>query len=96
MMMLIAMTVMLIGAVLGLRFKVFVLLPATVLSTAATLCAGIAHSDSPWSILFTTALALATLQMGYLAGSVVNASATTWPGLSRWRKVWLARHSPIF
>ena len=95
MMMLIAMTVMLIGAVLGLRFKVFVLLPATVLSLAASLCAGIAHSDSPWSILLTAALALATLQIGYLAGSVVNASATTQPGLSRWRKVWLARHSPI-
>jgi hypothetical protein len=92
---LIAMTFMLIGAVLGLRFKVFVLLPATVLSSAAALSAGLAYSDSPWSILLTAALAMATLQMGYLAGAVFNASAMIRPELSRWRKVWLARHNAI-
>ena len=91
---LIPMIILLIGAMLGMRFNVLVLLPATVLISAATLSAGIAYYNSPWSTLIIAVLAIAALQIGYLAGSVVNASATTRPGSSRRRKIWLARHSP--
>ena len=88
-------TVTLIGATLGLRFKVFVLLPATFLSVLAIVSAGIAHSDGYRSILLTAIFAIAALQIGYLAGSTVIAFVTVHSKLSLWRKVWRARHSPI-
>jgi hypothetical protein len=94
MMPLIAM-VMLIGATLGLRFKVFVLLPATFLSLLVILSAGIAHGDSYWSVLLSATFVIAALQIGYLAGSAVVVLVTAHSKFSLWRKVWRARHSPI-
>ena len=87
--------VTLIGAMLGLRFKVFVLLPATVLSVLAIVSAGIAHSESHWSTLVTASFVIAALQVGYLAGSGVAVLVAAPSKLSLWRKVWRARHSPI-
>lgn len=87
--------VMLIGASLGLRFKVFVLLPAIILSVLVIVSAGIAHSDSYSSILLTAIFVIAALQIGYLAGSAAIGFVTARSKLSVWRKVWRARHSPI-
>ncbi len=87
--------VMLIGASLGLRFKVFVLLPATFLSVLVIVSAGIAHSYSYSSILLDAIFVLAALQIGYLAGSTVIAFVTAHSKLSLWRRVWRARQSPI-
>ena len=87
--------VTLIGAMLGLRFKVFVLLPANFLSVLAIVSAGIAHSESHWSTLVTASFVIAALQVGYLAGSAVAGLVTVHSKLSLWRKVWRARHSPI-
>lgn len=91
---LIPMIILLIGAMLGIRFNVLVLLPATVLVSAATLSAGVVYYNGPWSTLITAVLAIAALQVGYLVGSFVNTSAATRPGSALRRKIWLARHSP--
>jgi hypothetical protein len=88
-------TVMLIGATLGLRFKVFVLLPATFLSTLVIVSSGIAHSDSYSSILLDAIFVIAALQIGYLAGSAAVGFVTARSKLSSWRRVWRTRHSPI-
>jgi hypothetical protein len=71
MMIMLTMTAILIGALLGLRFKVFILLPATVIVLAVTLAAGMAYSGSLWSTLPAMVLATAALQIGYLTATVV-------------------------
>ena len=67
-----AMTAMLIGVMLGLRFKVLILVRAIVIGSAATLGIGMAQSDSLWTTLLFVALAITALQMGYLAGTVIR------------------------
>jgi hypothetical protein len=67
-----AMTAVLIGAMLGLRFKVLILVPANVIGSAATLGLGIAHSNSFWSTLLAIALAITALQIGYLGGTAIR------------------------
>ncbi len=42
---------MLIGALLGQRFKVLILVPAIVIASAAILAFGMAHNNSVWSNL---------------------------------------------
>ena len=60
---------MLIGAVLGMRFKVLVLVPATALVVLLIAAAGIAHGDGAGVILLAMVLAAVGLQMGYLGGT---------------------------
>ena len=61
-----------IGVMLGLRFKVFILIPANVIGSAAAFGAGLAFSDSLWSVLLAMVLAIVALQIGYLAGTVLT------------------------
>ena len=72
MMTLLVMPAMLIGAMLGLRFKVLILVPAIVIGSAATLGAGMTHSNSLWSILLAMVLVISALQIGYLGGAVIR------------------------
>jgi hypothetical protein len=62
---------LLIGTMLSLRFKVFILVPAAIIASATTIGAGIAYSDSSFSILLTTVLVIVMLQMGYLIGTAL-------------------------
>ena len=71
MMTMLAMTAMLIGALLGLRFKVLILVPAIIIGSA-TLGIGMAHSNSLWFTLLAMVLAITALQMGYLGGAVIR------------------------
>ena len=71
MMILLLTAALLIGITLGLRFKVLILVPAAILASAVTLGAGIVYDDSWLSILLTTVLGIATLQMGYLVGTAL-------------------------
>ena len=64
-------TAALIGAILGLRFKVLILVPAFVISSVAIFGIGIAHGDNLSSILLTAFFAITALQMGYLAGALI-------------------------
>jgi hypothetical protein len=60
------------GAVLGVRFKVFILVPASILVAAVTLTFVTAHGNGSWSFVFATLLAITALQVGYLAATVTR------------------------
>jgi len=66
----------LIGAILGLRFKVLILIPAFVMSSTAVLGIGVAHGTSPWSVLTTAIFVMIALQTGYVAGIVIHSIVT--------------------
>jgi hypothetical protein len=71
-MMMLAITAMLIGTVLGLRFTVIILFPAIIIGSAATFAIGMARSDSLLSILLAIVMAITMLQMGYLGGTFIR------------------------
>jgi hypothetical protein len=58
---------LLVGLVLGHRFKVLVLLPAIAIAMLAMVVAQIAGADR-WPTTLTAAAAVVVLQLGYLAG----------------------------
>ena len=60
------------GIMLGLRFKVFVLGPATLLVTAAITVSGIASGHEPRMIALTVFGTLASLQIGYFVGGILQ------------------------
>jgi len=62
----------LVGAVLGQGFKVLVLVPAFAIALVVTIGAGIAHVDTVWSIVLTSATVAIGLQLGYLFGISVR------------------------
>jgi hypothetical protein len=70
-----AMTALLVGVLLSMRFKVLILAPATLIGAVVTFGAVISHRDSVWSIVLASVLAIVALQIGYFAGSVVMAEA---------------------
>jgi hypothetical protein len=63
---------LLIGMVLGQRFKVLVLVPAIGLALIVTTVAGIARADSVWLIVVMTVAVTSSLQIGYLAGTGIR------------------------
>jgi hypothetical protein len=65
-----------IGAILGLRFKVSILAPVFLISSAAIFGTGIAHGEKPLSNLLAAFLATSTLQLGYLAGAFIQLVVT--------------------
>jgi hypothetical protein len=63
----------LIGAALGTRFKVLIVIPAIGLALLGTAGVGIVHGDPIGSVGLTMVLIATTLQLGYLAGVVLRA-----------------------
>jgi hypothetical protein len=72
MMTVLAMTAMLIGALLGQRFKVLILIPAMAIASAAVFALGVAHNNNLWSVLLVAALTVTALQLGYLGGTAIR------------------------
>jgi Exopolysaccharide production repressor len=62
----------LVGAVLGTRFKVLILVPAIGLAAIANVAGGIVHGDSASAILTATVIAAVCLQLGYFCGMVAQ------------------------
>ena len=60
------------GLVLGAKFKVLALVPATALSALALIAGGVASGWSLGSLLLMAFLASACLQLGYLCGAIVR------------------------
>jgi hypothetical protein len=60
--------IFLMGAVLGMRFKVLILAPAMGLSTLAVIATSVACAYSIPDILIAVVLALICVQFGYLGG----------------------------
>ena len=69
-MLILAMAAVLLGAVLGLRFKVLILLPAAVVAAAVIVAADSIQHSSLSTTVVDVVVALACLQMGYLAGAI--------------------------
>jgi hypothetical protein len=70
------------GILLGLRFKVFVLVPASVLATVVVIVSRSGHELS--MIVLTLVGTLVALQMGYIAGSILRFLARAYlPGCTR-------------
>ena len=73
------------GILLGLRFKVLVLVPASVLATVVVIVSRSGHELSV--IVLTLVGTLVALQMGYIAGSILRFLARTYlPGRARHRR----------
>jgi hypothetical protein len=60
------------GAVLGLRFKVLVLVPAIALAVLTVVVGGVARADGAWAIVGAAAAVATVLQIGYLAGTLTR------------------------
>ena len=61
-----------IGAALGLRFRIFVLLPVILLGFLACTAIGLAQGTAIWSITLTSAIGATCLQVGYLGGALLK------------------------
>ncbi len=66
----IAITVcVLAGMALGLRFKIYMVVPAIVAATLLTAVISIRHGDQSWSVGFAMILSALAVQIGYLCGT---------------------------
>jgi hypothetical protein len=65
--------VFVVGATLGLCFKVPILLPAIGLAAVGTAGVGSAHGGGIGTVMLTIAFVAAVLQIGYLFGLVIRA-----------------------
>jgi hypothetical protein len=63
---------MLCGALLGMRFKVFILFPAIPVCLGLNADIAAAHGSGLWPTLLAIALSLTGLQLGFLAGLVTR------------------------
>jgi hypothetical protein len=61
------------GIVLGLRYKILILVPAVLFAMILAIIIGIGRADSFWSIVLTTVALVVAVQLGYLAGIAVHA-----------------------
>jgi hypothetical protein len=69
-----------IGVVLGLRYKVLILVPALISAMLFAIGVGIVRAESFWSIVLTAVALVTAVQLGYLVGSVIHAAiAAIWP-----------------
>jgi hypothetical protein len=76
------------GILLGLRFKIFVLVPACLLATAIVIPSG--HGPRATALMVFVAVVL--IQIGYIAGSVLRVLATR--QLQVWRSARFSRNGP--
>lgn len=66
--MLLAIFMLLVGAALGQRFTVLVLIPAILVTLGLAIGLGIVRAQAPGTIALVTVAAIACLQIGYLLG----------------------------
>jgi hypothetical protein len=62
------------GIILGLRFKVMVLVPAIALAALLAAIVGVARADQFWYILWTIILFGSAVQFGYVVGIFLRAA----------------------
>jgi hypothetical protein len=79
-MMIVSLLGALVGVVLGMRMRVFILYPVIAAVAVVVVAFGIADGDTAWSMVLTIIVAAVVLQLGYLFGlfaRVVVAAART-------------------
>jgi hypothetical protein len=62
----------LIGGVLGLRFKVFILIPTIVLALALVAANGVVVEEGILRLVGTMVVVATSIQLGYLGGSILQ------------------------
>ena len=62
------------GAVLGLRYKIFILLPAATFMLVFVIGVGVARGAGIWGIALDMMVATTALQLGYAGGSAFAAA----------------------
>ena len=85
---------LLVGAVLGMRFRVLVLLPAIFAALLAILAVGISSSINFPVIALAMVLATACLQLGYLGG-VATRHVLTLARAGRIQRTWDGRAASL-
>ena len=63
-----------VGILLGLRYKILILVPAVLSAMTLPIMVGVVRADSFWSIVLTTVALVIAVQLGYLAGIVIHAA----------------------
>ena len=61
-----------VGAVLALRFKIMILLPAIIVTAVLVIARGVFHGDNLWWAILMAALAAICLQIGYLVAAYIR------------------------
>ena len=89
-MLMLALLATVVGAALGLRFKVLVLLPAFIVGALVIVVMSIIQHSSVVSAIAVTAYVVIGLQIGYLFGVILGRSVIM--HLRSYRVAWPARH----
>lgn len=63
------------GIFLGVRYKIFILLPVVPLAMILAFVVGIAQSEGLWSIVLTMAIVSSAVHLGYMIGIMIHAIA---------------------
>src|SRR5215470_14780585 len=63
-----------VGIVLGLRYKILILVPAVLFAMILAIAVGVGRADSFWSIVLATVALVIAVQLGYLAGIAIYAA----------------------
>ncbi len=71
-MVILALISLLAGVVLGLRFKVLVVVPASTATLLVAAGIGLGRADSVWTIVLMAAAAVTSLQIGYFGGGIIS------------------------
>ena len=61
-----------VGALLAQRFRIIVLVPATLAVVVIAIGAGVAQANSAWLIVGVTAAASVSIQVGYFVGMLIQ------------------------
>jgi uncharacterized membrane protein YedE/YeeE len=61
-----------LGAVLSLRFNVFILIPAICLGLVVVAISGLTRGHTIWSVMEMIAVGVGALQLGYFVGSATH------------------------
>jgi hypothetical protein len=72
----------LFGALLGLYFRALVLAPGILIAVAAVIAVGVDNGDGPKALALAVIVVAASLQAGYIAGSILRAMVSA-PQVSR-------------
>ena len=68
----VALTMLGIGSALGLRFKIFVLLPVILLGFFVSTAFGLSQGTPIWSIMLTSVVGATCMQIGYLSSALLK------------------------
>lgn len=59
----------LVGAIVGLRFQVYILVPVIAMAIFCVAVIAVARDDHVWAIILTVLSSVVSLEVGYLCGS---------------------------